>query len=48
MIRKRMSRQDHEYAAQSEILRQKNIEELKAKNNTVVLKGLAEDLMEVI
>lgn len=26
----------------------KNIEELKAKNNTVVLKGLAEDLMEVI
>lgn len=48
MIRKRMSRQDHEYATQSEILRQKNIEELKAKNNTVVLKGLAEDLMEVI
>lgn len=48
VIRKRMSRQDHEYAAQSEILRQKNIEELKAKNNTVVLKGLAEDLMEVI
>lgn len=48
VIRKRMSKQDHEYAAQSEILRQKNIEELKAKNNTVVLKGLAEDLMEVI
>ncbi len=48
VIRKRMSKQDHEYAAQSEILRQKNIEELKAKNNTVVLKGLAEDLMEVV
>ena len=48
VIRKRMSKQDHEYAAQSEILRQKNIEELKAKNNTVVLSGLAEDLMEVI
>lgn len=48
VIRKRMSQRDHEYAAQSEILRQKNIEELKAKNNTVVLKGLAEDLMEVI
>lgn len=47
VIRKRMSKKDHEYAAQSEILRQKNIEELKAKNNTVVLKGLAEDLMEV-
>ena len=48
VIRKRMSKQYHEYAAQSDILRQKNIEELKAKNNTVVLKGLAEDLMEVI
>ena len=48
VIRKRMSKKDHEYAAQSEILRQKNIEELKAKNNTVVLEGLAEDLMEVI
>lgn len=48
VIRKRMSKKDHEYAAQSEILRQKNIEELQAKNNTVVLKGLAEDLMEVI
>ena len=47
-IRKRMSKRDHEYAAQSEILRQKNIEELKAKNNTKVLKGLAEDLMEVV
>ena len=43
-----MSKQDNEYAAQSESMRQKNIEELKAKNNTVVLKGLAEDLMEVI
>lgn len=47
-IRKRMAKKDHEYAAQSEILRQKNIEELRAKKNTVVLKGLAEDLMEVI
>ena len=43
-----MSKQDHEYAAQSEILRQKYIEVLEAKYNTVVLKGLAEDLMEVI
>ena len=31
-----------------ELLDKKNIEELKAKNNTVVLKGLAEDLMEVV
>ena len=47
-IRKRMNARDHELAKTSEILRQKNIEELKAKNNTRVLDGLMEDLMEVI
>ena len=48
VIRKRMNVKDHEYAKTSEVLRQKNIEELKAKNNTRVLDGLMEDLMEVI
>lgn len=48
VIRKRMSHTDHEYAKNSAVLRQKNIEELQAKNNTRVLEGLMEDLMEVI
>lgn len=48
VIRKRMNAKDHELAKTSEILRQKNIDELKAKNNTRVLDGLMEDLMEVI
>ena len=48
VIRKRMNAKDHEYAKTSEVLRQKNIDELKAKNNTRVLDGLMEDLMEVI
>lgn len=48
VIRKRMGREDHEYAEKSAVLRQKNIEELKEKNNTRVLNGLMEDLMEVI
>ncbi|MBQ3105183.1 MAG: PcfJ domain-containing protein [Lachnospiraceae bacterium] len=47
-IRKRMSKEDHEYAKKSAVLRQKNIEELKEKNNTRVLNGLMEDLMEAI
>lgn len=47
-IRKRMSREDHAYAEKSAVLRQKNIEELQEKNNTRVLDGLMEDLMEVI
>lgn len=47
-IRKRMNAKDHEYAKTSEILRKKNIEELTAQNNTRVLNGLMEDLMEVI
>lgn len=47
-IRKRMGRKDHEYAARSALLREQNIRELEEKNNTRVLNGLMEDLMEVI
>ena len=47
-IRKRMSGKDHDYARESAVLRQKNIEELRAKNNTRVLEGLMEDFMETI
>lgn len=47
-IRKHMSSKDHDYARKSEVLRQKNIEELIEKNNKRVLNGLMEDLMEVI
>lgn len=48
VIRKRMSKEDHKYARESAVLRQKNIDELKEKNNVRVLNGLMEDLMEVI
>ena len=48
VIRKRMSKEDHKYARTSAVLRQKNIDELKEKNNVRVLNGLMEDLMEVI
>ena len=47
-IRKRMSREDHERAAASKVKRQENIEELREKNNTRVLNGLMEDLMEAM
>lgn len=47
-IRKRMSGKDHDYARESAVLRKKNIEELRAKNNTRVLEGLMEDFMEAI
>ncbi|MCI7129616.1 MAG: PcfJ domain-containing protein [Lachnospiraceae bacterium] len=47
-IRKRMSREDHERAAVSKVKRQENIDELREKNNTRVLNGLMEDLMEAI
>lgn len=48
VIRKRMSKQDHEYAKVSAVKREQNIEELRQKNNIRVLEGLMEDLMEVI
>lgn len=47
-IKKRMKDKDHELAAASKILREKNIEELQAKGNTRVLDGLLEDFMEAI
>lgn len=48
VIKKRMSRADHEYARNSRRLRKKNIEELKESNNTRVLKGLEQDFLEAI
>ena len=47
-VRKRMSKEDHARAKQSKILREANIKELQEKNNTKVLKGLEEDLMEAV
>ena len=47
-IKKRMDRQDRELARASEAKRLENLEELKAKNNTRVLKGLMEDFMEAM
>ena len=47
-IRKRMKAQDHEYARISAIKREENLEELRQKGNTRVLKALMEDLMEVV
>lgn len=47
-IRRRMSKADHEYAKASAVKREQNMEELRRKNNTRVLEGLMEDLMEVI
>lgn len=48
VIRKRMSKKDHELAAVSKVKREENIAELKARNNTRVLNGLMEDFMEAI
>lgn len=48
VIKKRMTKRDHQYAAASKVKREENIEELKAKNNTRVLEGLMEDFMEAM
>ena len=48
VIRKRLTEEDHRLARESEIKRQKNIDELKEKNNTRGLKGLEEDFMEAV
>lgn len=48
VVRKRLTKEDMRYAEISEIKRQENIEELKAKNNTRVLNALTEDFMEAI
>ena len=45
-IKKRMSKEDKKLAKISKIKREANIEDLKARNNTFVLKGLMEDFME--
>lgn len=45
-IKKRMNREDKKLAKISKIKREANIEDLKARNNTFVLKGLMEDFME--
>lgn len=47
-IKKRLKEEDHKLAHISAQKRRKNIEELKAKNNIRVLKGLEEDFMEAI
>lgn len=46
VIRKRLTKEDKKLAKISKIKREANIEELKAKNNTRVLQGLAEDFLE--
>lgn len=46
VLRKRLTEQDRRHAESSAVLRLKNIEELKAKNNRRVLNALMEDLME--
>lgn len=46
VLKKRLTAEDRKRARKSKALRQMNIEELKAKNNTRVLAGLMEDLME--
>lgn len=48
VVKKRMSKEDHEYAKNSKRLREKNLEELREKNNTRVLKGLEEDFLEAV
>lgn len=45
-LRKRLTAEDRRHAESSAVLRRKNIEELKAKNNRRVLAGLMEDFME--
>lgn len=44
-IKKRMTREDKAHAAASAIKRQQNIDELREKKNTRVLRGLMEDFM---
>lgn len=48
VIKKRLTKKDYELAETSKVLRQKNINELKEKNNTRVLQGLIEDFMEAV
>ena len=45
-IKTTLTKEDKEYAKKSKVLRQQNIDELKAKNNLRVLQGLMEDFMD--
>ena len=47
-VKKRLKDEDHRLAEESKKKRISNIEELKAKNNTRVLKGLMEDFTEAM
>lgn len=47
-IKKNLSKKDMEYAEASAVKREENIEELRQKNNTRVLKGLMEDFMAAV
>lgn len=47
-LKKRLNSKDREYAQISAVKRQQNIEELQAKNNERVLRGLMEDFMEAV
>ena len=47
-IKKRMSEEDRRLAKISKEKREENVKELQEKKNTVVLQGLAEDLMEAM
>ena len=46
VLKKRLTKADKELAKISKEKRNANIEDLKAKNNTRVLQGLAEDFMD--
>lgn len=46
VVKKRLTKEDKKLAKISEVKRNKNIEELKLKNNTRVLKALEEDFLE--
>ena len=46
VLKKRLTKADKELAKISKMKRNANIEDLKAKNNTRVLQGLAEDFMD--
>lgn len=48
VIRGRMKKQDHDLAEVSRVKREANLEELREKKNTRVLKALEEDLMEAM
>ena len=48
VIRQRMTNEDKKLALESEIKRNKNLDELREKNNLRVLEGLMEDFMEAM